>query len=67
MMLMKDSDAKAGSPERSTQSVIDLLESWIEEDSRLDSGVEAWEELKRALDSSRSGGRLLFPAHPTQD
>ena len=66
-MLMEDADAKAESPERSTQAVIDLLESWIEEDSRLDSGVEAWEELKRALDSSRSGGRLLFPAHPTQD
>jgi len=59
---MEDADAKAGSPDRSTRAVVDLLESWIEEDSRLDSGVEAWEQLKRALDSSRSGGRRLFPA-----
>ena len=62
-MLMEDADAKAGSPERSTRAVIDLSESWIEGNSRLDSGVEAWEQLKRALDSSRSGGRVLFPAH----
>jgi hypothetical protein len=61
-MLMEDADAKAGSPDRSTRAVVDLLESWIEEDSRLDSGVETWEQLKRALDSSRSGGRRLFPA-----
>ena len=62
-MLMEDADAKAGSTERSTRAVIDLLEPWIEEDSRLDSGVEGWEQLKRALDSPRSGDRLLFPAH----
>jgi hypothetical protein len=55
-------DAKAGSPDRSTRAVVDLLESWIEEDSRLDTGVETWEQLKRALDRSRFGGRRLFPA-----
>ena len=65
-MLMEDADAKAGLPDGSARAVIDLLESWIEEDSRLDGGVEAWEQLKRALDSSRFGGRRLFPA-PTQD
>ena len=50
-MSMEDADAKAGLPERSAQAVIDLLDSWIEEDSRLDNGVQAWERLKRALDS----------------
>ena len=47
-MLMEDADAKAGPPDRSARAVIDLLESWIEVDSRLDGGVEAWEQLKRA-------------------
>jgi hypothetical protein len=63
-MLMEDADAKAGPPEPSARALTDLLESWLEEDSRLDGGAEAWEQLKRALDSSRSGGRPLFPAPP---
>ena len=63
-MLMEDADAKEGLSEPSARAVIDLLDSWIEEDSRLDNGVEAWQELKRALDSSRCGSRCLFPARP---
>jgi hypothetical protein len=65
-MLMEDADAKAVSPEPSARALIDLLESWLEEDSRLDGGAEAWEKLKRALDSSRCGSRRLFP-EPAQD
>jgi uncharacterized protein (DUF433 family) len=50
--------AKARRPEA---SVIDLLDSWLEEDSRREGGPEAWEELKRSLDRDRLSNRPLFP------
>ena len=46
---------------RPVQDAINLLESWIQEDSRLDGGLDSWEQLKRALDSHRSYSRRLFP------
>jgi hypothetical protein len=45
--------------DKDSAAVIDLLESWIEEDSRLDGGVETREELKRALDRPQASGRPL--------
>jgi uncharacterized protein (DUF433 family) len=46
---------------RPAESVIDLLDSWLEEDSRLDGGLESWEQLKRNLDTDRPSSRPLFP------
>ena len=38
---------------RPVHSAVDLLDSWLEEDSRLEGGLESWEQLKRNLDSDR--------------
>jgi uncharacterized protein (DUF433 family) len=46
---------------RPAQAAINLLESWIEEDSRLDGGLDSWDQLKRNLDSHRTSSRRLFP------
>jgi uncharacterized protein (DUF433 family) len=46
---------------RPAESAIDLLDSWLEEDSRLEGGLESWEQLKRNLDSDRPSSRPLFP------
>ena len=46
---------------RPAESAIDLLDSWLEEDSRLEGGLESWGQLKRNLDSDRPSSRLLFP------
>jgi len=51
-------------PERSPQTLIELLELWMEEDSRVDSGLEAWEELKQALDRSRPAEELQNEVYP---
>jgi hypothetical protein len=56
---MKDPEDTKELPRRSLGTVAELLESWIQEDSRLEGGLEAWEQLKRALDGSRPGGRPL--------
>ena len=54
-------DALLALARRSAQSAADLLESWLEEDSRVEGGLESWEQLKRNLDSDRSSSRPLFP------
>jgi uncharacterized protein (DUF433 family) len=46
---------------RPAESAIDLLDSWLEEDSRLEGGLESWEQLKRNLDRDRPSNRPLFP------
>ncbi len=46
---------------RPAESVIDLLDSWLEEDSRREGGLESWEQLKRNLDRDRLSSRPLFP------
>ncbi len=46
---------------RPTEAAIGLLHSWVDEDSKVDGGLEAWEELKRGLDSNRTSRRRLFP------
>ncbi len=46
---------------RPAESVIDLLDSWLEEDSRREGGLEWWEQLKRNLDRDRPSSRSLFP------
>jgi hypothetical protein len=38
-----------------------LWESWLEEDSRRQGGLESWEQSKRDLDRDRPAGRPLFP------
>ena len=43
------------------ESVIDLLDSWLEEDSKREGGAESWEQLKRSLDRDRLSNRPLFP------
>jgi uncharacterized protein (DUF433 family) len=47
--------------QRPTEAAIQLLQSWLDEDSKVDGGLEAWEDLKRALDSHRTASRRLFP------
>ena len=46
---------------RPTEDAIALLQSWIQEDSTIDGGLDSWEQLKRALDSHRTSSRRLFP------
>jgi len=46
---------------RPAQSVIDLLDSWLEKGSRREGGLESWEELKRNLNHDRLSNRPLFP------
>lgn len=46
---------------RPGQGGVDFLESWLEEDSKLDGGLDSWEQLKRNLDSHRPSNRPLFP------
>jgi uncharacterized protein (DUF433 family) len=43
------------------ESVIGLLDSWLEEDSKREGGAESWEQLKRSLDRDRLSNRPLFP------
>jgi uncharacterized protein (DUF433 family) len=43
------------------ESVIDLLDSWLEEDSKREGGAESWEQLKRGLDRDRLSSRPFFP------
>lgn len=45
---------------RPTQSVIELLDSWLEEDSGREGGLESWEQLKCHLDRDRLSNRPLF-------
>lgn len=44
-----------------SESVIELLDSWLDEDSRREGGLESWEQLKRNLDRDRLSSRPLFP------
>lgn len=48
-------------PRHPAEAAFDLLDSWLEEDSRLEGGLESWEQLKRNLDSDRPSSRPLFP------
>jgi uncharacterized protein (DUF433 family) len=54
-------DALISRAQRPTRTAIDLLNSWIEEDSTLDGGLDSWEQLKRELDRDRPASRRLFP------
>ena len=40
---------------------IRLLQSWVDEDAKVDGGLEAWEALKEDLDRHRTSSRRLFP------
>jgi uncharacterized protein (DUF433 family) len=54
-------DAWLARARRPAESVIDLLDSWLEEDSKREGGSESWEQLKRSLDRDRLSNRPLFP------
>jgi len=43
------------------ESVIDLLDAWLEEDSKCEGGSESWDQLKSSLDRDRLSNRPLFP------
>ena len=46
---------------RPAQSAADLLDRWLEEDSKIEGGLDSWEQLKRNLDQDRPSSRPLFP------
>ena len=46
---------------RPAQSAADLLDRWLEEDSKIEGGLDSWEQLKRNLDQDRPSNRPLFP------
>ena len=60
-VLEEAKDALLARARRPAQAAADLLESWLEEDSTVEGGLESWEQLKRNLDSDRSSSRPLFP------
>lgn len=59
--LKEAKEALLARAQRPVHSAVDLLDSWLEEDSRLEGGLESWEQLKRNLDSDRPSSRPLFP------
>ncbi len=46
---------------RADESVVDLLDAWLDEDASRDGGMESWNQLKRSLDRHRLSDRPLFP------
>jgi len=42
------------------RSAAETLDSWLEEDSRIQGGLKSWEELKQNLDGDRPSSRPLF-------
>lgn len=54
-------DALLARAQRPAESAVDLLDAWLDEDSRVEGGLESWEQLKRNLDSDRPSSRPLFP------
>jgi uncharacterized protein (DUF433 family) len=42
------------------RSAADILESWLEEDARIQGGIKSWEELKQNLDRDRPSSRPLL-------
>ncbi|OFW21527.1 MAG: hypothetical protein A3H97_09680 [Acidobacteria bacterium RIFCSPLOWO2_02_FULL_65_29] len=59
--LQEAKEALISRARRPTETAIQLLQAWIEEDSKVDGGLEAWETLKKELDSHRTSHRRLFP------
>lgn len=58
-------DALLAVARRPAQSAADLLESWLDEDSRVQGGLESWEQLKRNLDARRWWTRRPAPSCPS--
>ena len=54
-------DALISRARRPTATTIHLLQSWIDENANVEGGLEAWETLKKNLDSHRTSSRRLFP------
>lgn len=46
--------------QRPAHSAAELLDSWLEEDSTVQGGLDSWEQLKQALDRDRLSSRPLF-------
>lgn len=59
--LQEAKEALLDRAQRPAHSAVELLDSWLEEDSQLEGGLESWEQLKRLLDNDRPSTRPLFP------
>jgi uncharacterized protein (DUF433 family) len=59
--LQEAKEALLDRAQRPAHSAVELLDSWLEEDSKLEGGLESWEQLKRLLDNDRPSTRPLFP------
>jgi uncharacterized protein (DUF433 family) len=59
--LQEAKEALLDRAQRPAHSAVELLDSWLEEDSRVEGGLESWEQLKRNLDRDRPSSRPLFP------
>lgn len=60
-VLEEAKDALLARARRPTEAAIQLLRSWVDEDSKVEDGLKAWEQLKQELDSHRTSSRRLFP------
>jgi uncharacterized protein (DUF433 family) len=47
--------------QRPAHSAVDLVDSWLKEDSKVEDGLQSWEQLKQQLDRDRLSSRPLFP------
>jgi uncharacterized protein (DUF433 family) len=47
--------------QRPAHSAVDLVDSWLKEDSKVEGGLQSWEQLKQQLDRDRLSSRPLFP------
>lgn len=53
-------DALLARAQHPAHSAAALLDSWLEEDSNVEGGLESWEQLKQELDRDRPSNRPLF-------
>ncbi|MBY0496910.1 MAG: DUF433 domain-containing protein [Cyanobacteria bacterium] len=47
--------------QRPALSAVDLVDSWLKEDSQVEGGLQSWEQLKQQLNRHRLSNRPLFP------
>jgi uncharacterized protein (DUF433 family) len=59
--LQEAKEALLARAQRPIRSAANLLNSWLDEDSKIQGGLESWEELRQNLDRDRPSSRPLFP------
>jgi uncharacterized protein (DUF433 family) len=59
--LQEAKEALLARAQRPVRSAANLLNSWLDEDSKIQGGLESWEELRQNLDRDRPSSRPLFP------